>query len=47
MNEDYVIVRHQDSDNVSIFKRDQTNGKLDLISKETIILEAICVAKSQ
>lgn len=39
----YVIVGHQDSDNLTLFKRDQESGRLTLLDKETYAAECVCV----
>lgn len=42
-NEDYLIVAHQDSDNVTVFKRDLESGLLTEVSHDFQVPEAVCV----
>ncbi|GFK30914.1 hypothetical protein ScFU149_10300 [Streptococcus canis] len=42
-DQNHLIVAHQDSDNVTIFKRHDQTGKLTLLSTDIIIPEAVCV----
>ncbi|VDC43283.1 6-phosphogluconolactonase [Streptococcus canis] len=42
-DQNHLIVAHQDSDNVTIFKRHDQTGKLSLLSTDVIIPEAVCV----
>lgn len=39
----FLIVAHQDSDNVSVFSRDAETGKLTILSSDFIVPEAVCV----
>lgn len=39
----FLIAVHQDSDNASIFKRDQESGRLTLVSSDFSVPEAVCV----
>ena len=40
---DYVFVAHQDSDNITIFKRDQKTGKLTYTGQSVKVPAAVCV----
>lgn len=42
-SEDFVIVANQDSDNVTVFKRDKDSGLLSLVQKDFYVPEATCV----
>jgi 6-phosphogluconolactonase len=42
-NEHFIVVAHQDSDNLTLFKRNQTTGKLSLIQKDFYAPEITCV----
>lgn len=42
-SEDYLIVAHQESDNLTLFKRDSTSGKLELLQKDFTCPEGTCV----
>ncbi len=39
----FLIVAHQDSDNISVFSRDTETGKLTNLSSDFIVPEAVCV----
>ena len=39
----FLIVAHQDSDNVTVFSRNAENGKLTEISHDFQVPEAVCV----
>ncbi|MBM7636600.1 lactonase family protein [Streptococcus saliviloxodontae] len=39
----YLVVSHQDSDNISIFKRDTNTGHLTLVSQDHIVPESVFV----
>lgn len=39
----FLIVAHQDSDNISVFSRDEETGKLTNLSADFIVPEAVCV----
>ena len=39
----YLVVAHQDSDNVTVFSRDSTTGRLSEISHDFQVPEAVCV----
>ncbi|HLR91731.1 MAG TPA: lactonase family protein [Atopostipes sp.] len=41
--EKFVVVGHQDSDNLTLFERDQENGKLTLLQKDVEAPEVVCV----
>ena len=42
--EKYLIVGHQDSDNLSLFERNQEDGTLTLLQKDVAAPEVVCVA---
>ncbi|WP_242257558.1 lactonase family protein [Streptococcus thoraltensis] len=42
-NENHLIVAHQESDNISIFKRDPQSGMLNLMSNDFYIPECVCL----
>ena len=42
-NQNYVIVAHQESDNLTLFKRDKTSGRLTLLQKDFYAPEITCV----
>ncbi|SHE52944.1 6-phosphogluconolactonase [Atopostipes suicloacalis DSM 15692] len=42
--ENYLIVGHQDSDNLSLFERNQEDGTLTLLQKDVEAPEVVCVA---
>lgn len=42
-DENYLIVGHQDSDHLTLFKRDQAVGKLTLLEKDVYAPECVCV----
>ncbi|MGT2930537.1 lactonase family protein [Streptococcus dentasini] len=42
-SEDYLLVPHQDSDNVTVFKRDKKTGHLNEVSHDFRVPEAVCV----
>lgn len=44
-SEDYLIVGHQDSDNLTLFERDHENGTLNLLQKNVEGPEVVCVAQ--
>ena len=39
----FVIVAHQDSDNLTLFERDAETGKLTLLQKDVYAPECVCV----
>ena len=39
----YVIVAHQDSDNLTLFTRDDLTGKLTLLQKDVYAPECVCI----
>lgn len=39
----YLIAVHQDSDNATVFKRDQTSGQLTELSHDFFVPEAVCI----
>ncbi|MBF0786510.1 MULTISPECIES: lactonase family protein [unclassified Streptococcus] len=39
----FLIVAHQDSDNISVFGRDEETGKLTNLSSDFIVPEAVCI----
>lgn len=41
--EDFLIVPHQDSDNVVVFARNEETGLLSPLTQDTIVPEAVCV----
>lgn len=41
--ETFVVVGHQDSDNLTLFERDKENGTLTLLQKDVYAPEVICV----
>lgn len=43
-SEQYVIVGHQDTDNLTLFERDQADGTLTLLQKDVEAPEVVCVA---
>ena len=43
-SEKYLIVGHQDSDNLSLFERNQEDGTLTLLQKDVEAPEVVCVA---
>lgn len=43
-DDQYIIVAHQDSDNVTIFERSATTGRLTELSSDFVAPEAVCVA---
>lgn len=42
-DEAYVVVGHQDSDNLTLFSRDKNNGKLTLLQKDVYAPECVCI----
>ena len=42
-SEDFILVAHQDSDNLTVFNRDKSSGKLSLIEKGFYAPEITCV----
>lgn len=42
-NDAYIIVGHQDSDNLTLFKRDSLSGRLSLLQKDVYAPECVCV----
>lgn len=40
----YIIVGHQDSDNLTLFRRDAESGKLALLQKDVYGPECVCIA---
>lgn len=42
-SEDFIVVAHQDSDNISLFKRNKTKGLLTLAQKDFYSPEGTCV----
>lgn len=42
-NEKHLIVVHQDSDNATVFARDQKNGRLTELSHDFYVPEAVCI----
>ncbi|HGF1448774.1 TPA: lactonase family protein [Streptococcus suis] len=46
-NEKFLLVAHQDSDNIVIFSREEATGKLWAISNDVQIPEAVCVTFPQ
>lgn len=42
-DEAFMIVGHQDSDNLTLFKRDSLTGKLSLLQKDVYAPECVCV----
>ncbi|WP_027107970.1 lactonase family protein [Lacticigenium naphthae] len=42
--ENFIIVGHQESDNLTLFERDVVTGKIILLQKDVYAPEAICVA---
>ncbi|MFC4653249.1 lactonase family protein [Lactococcus nasutitermitis] len=42
-SEDFILVAHQDSDNLTLFKRDQNSGALTLAQKDFYSPEGTCV----
>lgn len=42
-NEAFIVVGHQDSDNLTLFKRDSLSGKLSLLQKDVHAPECVCV----
>lgn len=43
--EDFVIVAHQDSDNLTLFSRDRETGLLNMIQKDVYAPECVCVLR--
>lgn len=41
--ENFVVVGHQDSDNLTLFARDSVSGKLTLLQKDVYAPECVCV----
>lgn len=41
--ENYVLVAHQDSDNISVFSRDKSNGLLEFVSEYKNVPECVCI----
>ena len=41
--EDFLVAAHQDSDNLTLFARDQESGRLTLCQKEVYAPECVCV----
>ncbi len=41
--EQFIVVAHQDSDNLTLFERDQSSGKLTLLQKDVYAPECVCV----
>lgn len=44
-NEDYLVASNQNSDNLTLYKRNPDNGKLTLIQKDVACPEPVCVMK--
>ena len=42
-NEGHIIVGHQDSDNLTLFKRDSLTGTLTLLQKDVYAPECVCI----
>ncbi|MDR0299787.1 MAG: lactonase family protein [Streptococcaceae bacterium] len=42
-NDEFILVAHQDSDNLTLFSRDITSGKLSLLQKDFYAPEITCV----
>lgn len=42
-DEKFLIIVHQDSDNATIFSRNKSTGKLNLISDDFIVPESVCI----
>jgi len=42
-DENYIVVGHQESDNLTLFKRDKATGKLSLLQKDFYAPEVVCV----
>ncbi|WP_423189916.1 lactonase family protein [Alkalibacterium sp. f15] len=42
-SESFIVVGHQDSDNLSLFERNKENGTLTLVQKDVYAPEVICV----
>lgn len=42
-DQNLIIVGHQDSDNISIFKRSRNDGRLSLVSSHILVPECVCV----
>ena len=42
-DETYIVVGHQESDNLTLFKRDLETGKLTLLQKDFYAPEVVCV----
>lgn len=40
---EFVVVGHQDTDNLTLFERDATTGKLSLLQKNVYVPEVVCV----
>lgn len=39
----FVVVAHQESDNLTLFERDQETGELSLLQKDVYVPECVCV----
>ncbi|MBF1725567.1 MAG: beta-propeller fold lactonase family protein, partial [Streptococcus sp.] len=42
-DETYIVVGHQESDNLTLFKRDLESGQLTLLQKDFYAPEVVCV----
>ena len=42
-DEAYIVVGHQESDNLTLFKRDLETGELKLLQKDFYAPEVVCV----
>jgi 6-phosphogluconolactonase len=40
---DFIFVTHQDSDNITIFKRDQQTGKLTYTGQSVSVPAPVCI----
>ena len=43
-DQEFLLVVHQDSDNVTVFKRNSENGRLAELSNDFQVPEAVCIA---
>ena len=42
-SENYVVVGHQDSDNLTLFEREIKTGMLNIVEKDIEAAEVVCV----
>ena len=42
-SEDFIVVANQDSDNLTLYRRNQETGLLEMIQKDVAVPECVCV----